>query len=231
MKIVISNYKFDFDLACRLLKLKHTECPFVELAEIWDDIVPLTFKEIAQLQNLEERRVGMLCLGIDRLIKEVQPTLISSQTLKKSTMWVDANGKLVHKEFDDTYELYKVSADYFNQNLKNSWQKMADSYFVKCKDTSTDREYLIWVDRDSVARANKEASNGYVYVSQEDLQRINAIQCIAWTIQTTVKQGDIEKIIRQGDCVLIKPIAGYVPLEKPRHLNEVEYKTLLVAES
>ena len=56
MQIIINNMKFDYDLGCRLLKLKHQTCPFEQLADIWDDIVPLSFKEIAQLPNLEQRR-------------------------------------------------------------------------------------------------------------------------------------------------------------------------------
>jgi hypothetical protein len=46
-----------------------------------------------------------------------------------------------------------------------------------------------------------------------------------------VPQGKIAKIIRQGDCILIKPKGKYEPLSTPRHLTEKEYKTLLVAES
>ena len=146
MKIVIDNHAFPYDLGCRLLKLKHESCPFPQLEDIWNDIVPLTFKEIAKLENLEQRRVGVLCLGLERLIKEVKPKLIDKQTLNKSTMWVNEKGELVEKKFNDTYELYEVDGEYFNKNVKNSWEKMQNSYFVKCKDTSTNREYLIWVN-------------------------------------------------------------------------------------
>jgi hypothetical protein len=54
---------------------------------------------------------------------------------------------------------------------------------------------------------------------------------IAWTITTNVPQGNIEDIIRQGDCILIKPQGKYEPLNRARHLTEVEYKTLISAES
>jgi hypothetical protein len=226
MKIVIDNTTFPYDLGCRLLKLKHESCPFPQLADIWNDVVPLTFKEIAQLENLEQRRVGVLCLGLERLINEVKPKLINKQTLKKSTMWVNEKGELVENNFDDTYELYEVSGDYFNKGLKNSWQKMPNSHFVKCKDTSTNREYLIWVNANEVWRTNK-TDNDYSF----EIKKVNATQAIAWTIQTNVPQGKIAKIIRQGDCILIKPKGKYEPLSTPRHLTEKEYKTLLVAES
>ena len=226
MKIVIDNTTFPYDLGCKLLKLKHESCPFPQLADIWNDVVPLTFKEIAQLENLEQRRVGVLCLGLERLINEVKPKLINKQTLKKSTMWVNEKGELVENNFDDTYELYEVSGDYFNKGLKNSWQKMSNSHFVKCKDTSTNREYLIWVNANEVWRTNK-TDNDYSF----EIKKVNATQAIAWTIQTNVPQGKIAKIIRQGDCILIKPKGKYESLSTPRHLTEKEYKTLLVAES
>jgi len=224
MQIIINNMKFPYDLGCRLLKLKHQTCPFEQLADIWDDIVPLSFKEIAQLPNLEQRRVGVLCLGLERLINEVKPKLISKETLKKSTMWVNENGELVEKKFNDTYELYEVSGEYFNKGL-TGWQKMDNSYFVKCKDTSTDRTYLLWVEPNSVYRTNNE--RGWDF----EINKVNAIQAIAWTIQTNVPQGNIKKIVRQGDCILIKPKGKYEPLSSPRHLTEKEYTKLLVAES
>lgn len=224
MHIIINNQKFPYDMGCRLLKLKHKDSPMAELEDIWNDIVPLTFKEIAKLPNLEQRRVGILCLGLERLASEVQPKLLSKKTLKKSTTWVDVNGKLVTTKFNDTYELYEVSGEYFNEGLQG-WGKMENAYFVKLKDTSTDRTYFIWVEPKSVYSTNNE--NRWEY----DIKKINAIQCIAWTIQTNVPQGSVEKIIRQGDCVLIKPNGKYKPLDSARHLTEKEYKELLVAES
>jgi len=224
MQIIINNQKFPYDMGCRLLKLKHEDCPMEQLEDIWNDIVPFTFKEIAKLPNLEQRRVSILCLGLERLTSEVQPKLLSKKTLKKSTTWVDVNGNLVTTKFNDTYEFYEVSGEYFNEGLEG-WNKMENAYFVKLKDTSTDRTYFIWVEPKSVYSTNNE--NRWEFL----IGKVNAIQCIAWTIQTNVPQGSIEKIIRQGDCILIKPNGKYKPLDSARHLTEKEYKTLLVAES
>lgn len=225
MKIIIENTKFSYDLGCRLLKLKHETCPFPELEDIWNDIVPLTFKEIAKLENLEQRRVGIVCLGLERLISEVNPTLLNKKTVDKKTTWINKKGVVETKNFKDTYELYEVSGKYFSEGL-DSWREMNDSHFVKCKDTSTDREYLIWVNLRDVAMTNGQESWNI------EKKNVNAIQAIAWTIQTTVKKGNIEKMIRQGDCILIKPKdASAEMLPTPRHLTEKEYLTLLVAES
>jgi len=227
-KIVIDNHKFDYDMGCRMLKVKHQDqCPFPELQEFWADIKPLTFVEIAQLPNLEERRIGINCLGLERLVKEIEPKLISKETIKKTTTWLDADSKIVGHQFADTYELFEVDGEIFSKGLSKSWQKMENAYYIRCKDTSTDREYLIWIDVRSVYQTNNEGGKSWDF----HIMKVNAIQCIAWTIQTDVPKGNIEKILRQGDCILIKPIGKYKPLNAPRHLTEHEYRTLLVAES
>jgi hypothetical protein len=90
---------------------------------------------------------------------------------------------------------------------------------------------MIWVDLSSVARTNF-AEKGYFYFSEEMKEKINAIQCIAWTIQTNVSMGNIKEILRQGDCVFVKPKDSNQPmLNEVRHLTEKEYRKLLVAES
>lgn len=227
-KLVLDNVTFDFDLGCKVARLKYDECPeqFKSLESFWNDIVPANFSDIAQLPNLEQRRIGIRALGLDRLIKEVKPKLLNSTTLKKSTTWVNENGKIETFEYNDTYELYEVKGDVFSKGL-DSWQKMENCHYIKCKDTSTDREYLIWVDLRSVYRTNFDNW----YNEKEDKKKMTSIQAIAWTITTNVPKGHIEDIIRQGDCILIKPKGKYEPLVTARHLTEEEYKTLISAES
>jgi len=94
-KIVIDNVEFDFDNGCKLLKLKNgDECPFPQLEDFWNDIEPLTFKEIAQFENLEKRRIGINYLGLERLIESVKPRLVDAKTIKKTTSWVNENASL-----------------------------------------------------------------------------------------------------------------------------------------
>jgi hypothetical protein len=234
-KLVLNNVTFDYDLGCKIAKLKYGDvCPEVlsPLADFWNDIVPATFSDIAQLENLEQRRIGIGALGIERLISEVNPKLIDKKTLDKSTTWINGEGKLETIEYKDTYELYKVKGSVFSQGLGNH-QTMADCFYVKCKDTSTDREYLIWIEPQSVYRTNftNHTSRDSWYDRTNGYKELNAIECVAWTITTNVPQGNIEKILRQGDCIMIKPQGKYEPLATPRHLTQVEYETLIVAES
>lgn len=225
-KIVIQNVVFPFDLGCRVLKLKEAECPFDELSDFWNDIEPLTFKEIAMLENLEQRRIGVEHLGIDNIVSEVNPILLDKTTLKKTTTWINEFGVEETINFDDTYELYKVSNNVLLSQEPNSWRRETFSYYVKFKDTSTDREYLIWVDLRDVYNNNYEG-----WKSDEGMEKIvTAIDCIAWTITTNVAEGNIKRMLRQGDCVLIEPKEKEF-LDKPRHITKEEYNTLLEVES
>ena len=229
-KLVLNNVAFDYDLGCKIARLKYGDvCPEVlsPLADFWNDIVPANFSDIARLENLEQRRIGIGALGIDRLVSEVNPKLIDRKTLDKSTTWINGNGVLETIEYKDTYELYQVKGEVFSQGLSGN-QTMADSFYVKCKDTSTDREYLIWIEPQSVFRTNRDNT---WYQRGESHKELNAIECVAWTITTNVPKGNIEKILRQGDCIMIKPQGKFEPLASPRHLTQFEYETLIVAES
>ena len=229
MKIIIENTRFDYNIGCRLLKTKYRNVPFKGLEDIWEDIVPISFKEIvSEIQNIEQRRIAVGCLGLENIYKEVNPTLIKSETISKETFWVGENGELIKKNFEDTYELYEVKGNVWGEGTDFGWRNPNNVHFVKCKDTSTDREYFIWVDAQSVYRTNNK--DKWLSSSENFGEKITPIQAIAWTIQTDIKEGGIEKIVRQGDCVLIKKKkkceSGSV-----RHLTEKEYRKLLVAES
>lgn len=234
MKIVIDNVVFDYNIGCRILKLKYETSPFPDLEDIWDDIVPMTFVDIAiELTNIEQRRVGINHLGLERLKDEVSPTLVSSQSLEKETMWVNSEGELVVKNYTDIYELYKVDGTKWATGVAGRGGNLVvDVFYVKCKDTSTNREYFIWIDPMSVQRTNdKNDSPRFGRSLLPDIEKhINPIQCIAWTIQTDIEKGGIEYLIRQGDCILIKTKPKFQKGEV-RHLTEVEYRELLRFES
>jgi hypothetical protein len=224
MNLIIENLKFDYNLGCKILKCSGGDCPINGLEDIWDSIEPITFKEIAEITNTELRRVAFKRFGLERLISEVNPVLVDSQTISKTTTWINENGIEETITFSDTYELYKVEGSVLFPNER--WRRVEDVYYIKCKDTSTEREYLIWVNVNGVFRANN-ADKGWIGSSDIDL---NAINCIAWTIQTNVPIGNIETIIRQGDCILIKP-TNDERLNIERHLSGKEYLELLELES
>lgn len=211
-KIVINNISIPFDLGVRLLKLKYENCPkqFDILKDQWDTIVPLTFSEICQeFNNIEERRVAFDCLGLDRLENEVNPLLVNSETLTKTTTWINLEGVEEVKTYKDTYELYYVKGEKLFEGIKNIFQTDKKYYYVKFKDTSTDRYYLIWVN----------------------ILTTSAIESIAWTFTTKIPLGNVKQIVRQGDCVLVYPIDPTKVQRYDRHLTEYEYRNLLILES
>ena len=219
-KVIIDNIKFSYDIGCRLLKTKYGNTPVKGLEDIWDDIKPMTFKEITKsFKNIEKRRVGISCLGMEKIIDEVDSLLVSSKSIKKTTQWVKPDGTIETKTFVDTYNLYKVPNDFFTEGTIDGWGG-DDVYYVEFKDTSTDRRYMVWINCNSVQR-----TNDYQF-------EINPIKAIAWTIKTNVPEGNIKTIVRQGDCILIqKKNDNIKPLKEDRHLTEKEYRTLLKLES
>jgi hypothetical protein len=189
----------------------------------------MNFKDIAvSFTNTEQRRVGILCLGLEKLVSEVNPRLIKSETIKKETTWVDENGVLQNHKFNDIYELYEVDGSIWGEN-ERGWN-IRNVHYVKCKDTSTDREYFLWVNAQDVYSANDTRESRWYSSNENYGNLITPIQSIAWTIQTDIKEGGIEKIIRQGDCIMIKKKPN-AKKGNVRHLTEKEYLTLLKEES
>jgi hypothetical protein len=233
MKIIIDNVPFDFDLACKVLKLKGGDSPFEELNSFWNEIVPIDFAEISLLPNLEQRRIAIKYLGIDDIVSQVNPQLISEETISKETTWINEAGVEETIKFDDTYRLFSVNENVLlkGKDEEANTYNANKQYFVKFKDTSTDREYMIWVDIASVYNTNhnKQLSRWNTDKAFEE-GNITAIDCIAWTIKTTLPTHNIRTIIRQGDCVLLKPISGNTEGEE-RHLTSKEYRELLKFES
>ena len=233
MKIIIDNVPFEFDLACKVLKLKGGDSPFEELNSFWNEIVPIDFAEISLLPNLEQRRIAIKYLGIDDIVSQVNPQLISEETISKETTWINEAGFEETIKFDDTYRLFSVNENVLLKGKNEEVNKYNTSkqYFVKFKDTSTDREYMIWVDIASAYNTNhnKQLNRWNTNKAFEE-GNITAIDCIAWTIKTTLPTDNIKTIIRQGDCVLLKPISSELQV-KERHLTSKEYRELLKFES
>lgn len=225
--IVIDEVPFDYNFGLKVLKLKYRgKCPHPRFEDGWDKIRKPSFNDIlTKTTNLESRRVALSHYGIENLVKKIKAKLISKETIKKKTTWINEKGVLEEKMYDDTYELYRAESNQFGKarsigrwdgdrplSLTNRYV-----YFVKFKCTSTNRVYILWVDKEEV-----EEING---------QKFTAIGAIAWTIRTNIRYGNIEEIIRQGDCILIKPKKGTGEGYRERSIAADEYIKLLKAES
>ena len=238
MNVIIDDTWFPFDTGIRLLKTKYAECIFPEIADIWDRIEPLRLVEINDSFVLfEHKRIAFRCLGIERLITEVKPVLICSETVSKTTTWLESDGTFTRHDYSDTYELFRVRwSDLFGNTdpADIPHTSKVSHHFVKCRDTSTGREHVIWVDILDIHRTNHDETTGPFpsgISRRRTEQHVNPVQAIAWTITTNIPFGNIDRIMRQGDCILIRPIRPEERLKEPRHLTELEYRKHLYGEA
>jgi hypothetical protein len=242
VRVIISGQSFPGRTGLRILKLRHETCPFPQWQEAWDVLTPLTFREITeQIKDVERRRTAIAYLGIERLMTQIESKMIREETIEKITTWVDADGQIREHRFSDTYSLHRVRwttlfgdlTDETNLLMNSNWNKPHNHHFVKCKCASTGKEYILWVDLRQVYRTNhpEVTRQSLDDIGHWRIERlVDPIEAIAWTFQTRLAKGSIEAIIRQGDCILMRPVINPV-LDTNRHLTGEEYRTLMRSES
>lgn len=233
--MIIDNVPFDTNNGIRISKMKAKggDCPeFLKatFGDMWQDVKPLSFLEVCQLENVEQRRIAFRQMDPDVFMQYAKH--LRSATIAKKTTWVKDDGTLEEATFEDTYELYAVSARALNMSSAGTY------YLLRMKDTSTDRYYHIWVDlRDAYGVNGYHQDNTGILLIEEverDYPSVSPIDAVAWTIRTTVPEGSIDYIIRQGDCILVKPVDGWHKghyRQTMRALTGTEYRTLLRYES
>lgn len=145
-----------------------------EAEKLWNDptVKPFTAKEVFRLVNQEQKYLLFSMIGPDQIEQEMEPTLIDSQTLVKRQPRYVVEGKDGHKvtkrfkkddlkedmvEYEDTYELY-----FFDKSKLGTEDNV---YYVKCKDTSTNRQYYLYVD------------------GTDERCKYDAVSAIAWTMR------------------------------------------------
>jgi hypothetical protein len=92
---------------------------------------------------------------------------------------------------------------------------------------------MIWVDLRQVYQTNhpEEDQEKMHNISLRRIEKmVDPVEAIAWTFETQLAKGSIEAIIRQGDCILMRPSIDPI-LKQKRHLTGEEYRTLLRSES
>jgi hypothetical protein len=132
------------------------------MMKLWDENAPLTVQEILQNNNAEQR--FYLLSQIDLADFEAISEVIDTQTVTKkqnTTVIQGYNGgyrpkfvdmdtvSIVPVTYEDTYTLLKVKKE--DINAQN------DVYIVKCKDTSTDRIYYLYVNGQESEAIRKDA--------------------------------------------------------------------------
>lgn len=187
--------------------------------EMWDSIDKYTVQDAFAQSNTEIRRVYFDCLGVNRLMAELQPKLMDSQVIKKKrTRWDAKNDPYVY-EFEDLYELYQLDGDKLFP--ADQWRRSANPVFaVRCKCTTTQREYWLYVPT--------EAATGERWWREDAKYTYDAIRAIAWTIRLDVDNP--EKIYRQGDIIVTK-LSEKSKTVPAYHLNKDQYLQLMYSET
>lgn len=197
---------------------------FVE--DMWDDIVPLTIQEAFSERNAERRRVYFDCIGVEKIFKNLNPKSLDKQIIKKKRQRWDENNSPWTHEFEDEYELFAIDPKelYATSDL-SEWQKQrqATKYVaVRCKCTTTQREYWIYVPEEQAI------CNGKNVWSPDSEKKYDAIKAIAWTIRIDIS--DPEKIFRQGDIIIAKESSAS-KVVNPYHLTKEMYLELMYSET
>lgn len=191
---------------------------FVE--SMWEEIIPVTVEEALKLPNTEDRRTYFDAIGIEKLFKQLNPTLKDRQVIKKKrARWDDSNVEYTY-EFEDVYELYEIDGKLLFD--KDQWGRDPEPvYAVRCWCTTTNREYWIYV--------NRGAACGNTWKTEYKQDVFDAIRAIAWTVRIDVSEP--ERIYRQGDIIVVKLSPQSKPLPSTHHLSKPEYLSLMYSET
>jgi hypothetical protein len=187
--------------------------------DMWESIVPVTVEEALQRSNTEDRRTYFDAIGVEKLFKQLDPTLKDRQTIKKKrTRWDDNNDPYEY-EFEDVYELYEMPGN--KLFTSDRWGNQGRPVFaVRCWCTTTNREYWLYVP--------VEAASGTSWWNIENA-KYDAIQAIAWTIRIDVDMP--ERIYRQGDIIIVKKGPNTTDNQPQRHLTKEQYLSLMYSET
>lgn len=211
---MIELLEFEFDI----------KLPSEEIVKSW--IEPFTVKEALGLANEEQKRIAMSVFNAEQILSDGDLKSVGKETLTKThPRWtVGADGEMSEETvtFEDTYEL-------FIGNINNSRGVNAVYGIVKCKDTSTEREYYLFVDV-----ATKRDRNREILEYTKD-----PIEAIALTFRLPVPHEKLniddvyDSIYRQGDVIMSKLKPEYVghkmTIDKP--LTRKQYCDMIVTES
>lgn len=125
----------------------------------YEELSAMTVGEALALPNAEQRMIALTVFDPEEFISAINAELLDEQSIsKKQIRWDEALKPYAHN-YVDSYSLYKISA--FELGLENI-ARTPSIYFVKCRCTSTDKIYYLYVP-ESVAESN------------------DAIEAIAWT--------------------------------------------------
>lgn len=185
------------------------------IKEEWDNYDKLKVTDAFSVENIEQRRTLFNIIGVENIMKGVDPELIDKKTITRNNLVFDYDGNSKVETLEDIYTLYKIEASkLFDVSKLPSWRRTNDIFVVKCKDASTEREY-------------------WIYVPNQAAENKDAIEAIAWTYSLK-NEVYTEEIYRQGEVIISKhgngkaEKVGWTP---NYHMTKEEYLTKIKAQS
>jgi hypothetical protein len=189
--------------------------------ELWNNIIPVTVEEALKQENTEDRRVYFDAIGVEKLFKQLDPTLLDKQTIKKKRTRWDSNNDPYEYEFEDVYELYEMPGE--KLFVTDRWgSKPRPVYAVRCWCTTTSREYWLYVPLEA-------ASDAKGWWERDENTKYDAIKAIAWTIRIDIENP--ERIYRQGDIIVVKRGEQSTIKSMDYHLSKEQYLSLMYSET
>lgn len=227
----INGISFDPGMGSLLLDVKNMGMSVPE-GVVWEtmDGHPASHRLVRLFSGDPDRlRTALQALGVNGLLRDRTPELIHQETLYKMMLFVGPKGNLKMRWIHDTYRLFRIVMEdvpVFNRPTDN-----VTVYYVEFNDTSTGKAYRMCVDM-RISLSVTLNRNMVELNPGEHLEAMNAIDAIASSFTTHVREGEIDKIIRQGDCILIKPVEGADTSRRwTRPITGDEYRRLLFWES
>jgi len=189
-------------------------------------IKPLTVEEALNFQNEEQKAKALKGFSPEEIAEKGGFQFLAEETIEKEQLrWtVDEEGNMIEEKvkFSDTYTLYKREID----------TRAGKSVFgvIKCKDTSTDRVYWLYVDITTQRDPRTGASISWI---------TDPIEAIASTLKLALPHESLEiedvyqYIQRQGDVLLGKLKEEYEGAEFTcsKSLTKDQYLNMIISES
>lgn len=196
----LKDYIHIFDDEEEERKFKHFVISVEELKRVWESTEPMGAKRALRYNNMERRMVALRYIGAQGLINELGGYMIDRQTVRKKQKKVIYKGKdqrdkirdrnpdnyeTIDVEYEDTYTLYRIEVDKIVTRPRFLNFEQQYIYVCSMKDTSTERQYYIFVDPE--------------YGEKED-----AILAISSTLRTVGDDGKISQPLSKQEYLKLK---------------------------
>jgi hypothetical protein len=176
----------------------------------WEEVKPLTYKDIFTIKDWALRRFCFNYIGVSEMMKALEATRIATEGIELNYYRYDENGNKVPFKKHNIYEVYEANVNKI-QELRTWRNNERKIYAVKCWCTSTNHEHWLWI---------------------EEQYRHDPLTAIASTFRIHENVIPfIKRLKRQGDILICELRDEVIPEGDVRPLTKREYFRLLEVET